>query len=64
MNKKIKLNETRLAFKTAQKIGLMTIASGIIGFPGELKKPLGKPSTSSKNSTQTTSASTWRHRIR
>ncbi len=38
MNKKIKLEETRLAFKTAQKVGLMTIASAVIGFPGETEE--------------------------
>jgi anaerobic magnesium-protoporphyrin IX monomethyl ester cyclase len=35
MNKNIKLDETRQAFKIAQKVGLMTIASAVIGFPGE-----------------------------
>jgi radical SAM superfamily enzyme YgiQ (UPF0313 family) len=38
MNKKIKLDQTREAFKIAQKVGLMTIASGIIGFPGETEE--------------------------
>ena len=38
MNKKIKLDQTRLAFKTAQKLGLMTIASAVIGFPGETEE--------------------------
>ena len=38
MNKKIKLNQTRSAFKTAQKLGLMTIASAVIGFPGETEE--------------------------
>ncbi len=38
MHKKIKLEETRLAFKTAQKVGLMTIASAVIGFPGETEQ--------------------------
>ena len=38
MHKKIKLEETRLAFKTAQKAGLMTIASAVIGFPGETEE--------------------------
>jgi anaerobic magnesium-protoporphyrin IX monomethyl ester cyclase len=38
MHKKIKLDETRLAFKTAQKAGLMTIASAVIGFPGETEE--------------------------
>ncbi|MCX8151202.1 MAG: cobalamin-dependent protein [Candidatus Bathyarchaeota archaeon] len=38
MNKKIKLEETRQAFKTAQKVGLMTIASAVIGFPGETEE--------------------------
>ncbi len=47
MNKKIKLEQTRSAFKTAQKVGLMTIASAVIGFPAKLKKQLGKQSTSS-----------------
>jgi radical SAM superfamily enzyme YgiQ (UPF0313 family) len=38
MNKKIKLDEIRLAFKTAQKAGLMTIASAVLGFPGETEE--------------------------
>ncbi len=38
MHKKIKLDQVRLAFKTAQKIGLMTIASAVIGFPGETEE--------------------------
>jgi radical SAM superfamily enzyme YgiQ (UPF0313 family) len=38
MNKKINLDETRTAFKITQKAGLMTIASAIIGFPGETEK--------------------------
>ncbi len=38
MNKKIKKDQTRTAFKTAQKTGLMTIASAIIGFPGETEE--------------------------
>jgi anaerobic magnesium-protoporphyrin IX monomethyl ester cyclase len=38
MNKKIKLAEVRLAFKTAQDVGLMTIASAVIGFPGETEE--------------------------
>jgi len=38
MNKKIKLEETRQAFKIAQKVGLMTIASAVIGFPGETEE--------------------------
>jgi anaerobic magnesium-protoporphyrin IX monomethyl ester cyclase len=38
MNKKIKLEQTRQAFKVAQKVGLMTIASAVIGFPGETEE--------------------------
>ncbi len=38
MNKKIKLDETRQAFKVTQKTGLMTIASSVIGFPGETEE--------------------------
>jgi radical SAM superfamily enzyme YgiQ (UPF0313 family) len=38
MHKKIKPEEVRLAFKTAQKVGLMTIASAVIGFPGETEE--------------------------
>ncbi len=38
MHKKIRLEETRLAFKTAQQAGLMTIASAVIGFPGETEE--------------------------
>jgi len=38
MHKKIKLDEIRLAFKTAQKAGLMTIASAVLGFPGETEE--------------------------
>jgi radical SAM superfamily enzyme YgiQ (UPF0313 family) len=38
MHKKIKPEEVRQAFKTAQKAGLMTIASAVIGFPGETEE--------------------------
>jgi radical SAM superfamily enzyme YgiQ (UPF0313 family) len=35
MNKGIKLNQTRQAYKTAHQVGLITIANVVIGFPGE-----------------------------
>jgi anaerobic magnesium-protoporphyrin IX monomethyl ester cyclase len=35
MNKKIKIEQTRQAYKTAHQIGLMTIANVVLGFPGE-----------------------------
>jgi anaerobic magnesium-protoporphyrin IX monomethyl ester cyclase len=38
MNKSIKLDQTRKAFKTANKVGLMTIANTVIGFPGETEE--------------------------
>jgi anaerobic magnesium-protoporphyrin IX monomethyl ester cyclase len=38
MNKKIKLDQTRLAYKTARQLGLMTVASTVIGFPGETEQ--------------------------
>lgn len=38
MNKKIKLDQTRYAFKTAYDLGLMTVASTVIGFPGETEE--------------------------
>lgn len=38
MNKKIKLDQTREAFKIAHEVGLMTIASTVIGFPGETEE--------------------------
>jgi len=38
MNKKIKLDQTRLAYKTAQDVGLMTIANVVLGFPGETEQ--------------------------
>ncbi len=38
MNKKIKLDQTRLAYKTAHDIGLMTIANTVLGFPGETEQ--------------------------
>ena len=38
MNKKIKLEQTRHAFKMTQKTGMMVIASAIIGFPGETEE--------------------------
>ncbi len=38
MNKKIKLEQTRLAYKTAQDLGLMTIANVVLGFPGETEQ--------------------------
>jgi anaerobic magnesium-protoporphyrin IX monomethyl ester cyclase len=38
MNKSIKLDQTRTAFKTANKAGLMTIANTVIGFPGETEQ--------------------------
>ena len=38
MHKKINREQVREAFKTAQKAGLMTIASSVIGFPGETEE--------------------------
>ncbi len=38
MNKKIKLEQTRLAYKTAQQVGLITIANVVLGFPGETEQ--------------------------
>jgi radical SAM superfamily enzyme YgiQ (UPF0313 family) len=38
MHKKISLTQVREAFKMAQKAGLMTIASAVIGFPGETEE--------------------------
>lgn len=38
MNKKIKLDQTLKAFKTAQEVGLMTIANVVLGFPGETEQ--------------------------
>jgi radical SAM superfamily enzyme YgiQ (UPF0313 family) len=38
MNKGIKLNKTRLAYKTAHEVGLMTIANVVLGFPGETEQ--------------------------
>jgi len=38
MNKKIKLDQTRYAYKTAHDLGLMTVASTVIGFPGETEE--------------------------
>ncbi len=38
MNKSIKLEQTRKAYKTAQKVGLMTIANVVLGFPGETEQ--------------------------
>jgi anaerobic magnesium-protoporphyrin IX monomethyl ester cyclase len=38
MNKSIKLAQTRLAYKTAHDVGLMTIANVVLGFPGETEQ--------------------------
>jgi len=38
MNKRIKLSQTRLAYKTANDVGLMTIANTVLGFPGETEQ--------------------------
>lgn len=38
MHKKINREQVKEAFKTAQKAGLMTIASAVIGFPGETEE--------------------------
>ena len=38
MNKKIKTEQTKEAFKIAHEVGLMTIASTVIGFPGETEE--------------------------
>jgi len=40
MNKKIKIEQTRRAFKMAQQVGLITVASVILGFPGETEETL------------------------
>jgi anaerobic magnesium-protoporphyrin IX monomethyl ester cyclase len=38
MNKRIKLEQTRQAYKTAHDVGLMTIANVVLGFPGETEQ--------------------------
>ncbi len=38
MNKRIKLNQTRKAYKDAQDVGLLTIANTVLGFPGETEE--------------------------
>jgi anaerobic magnesium-protoporphyrin IX monomethyl ester cyclase len=38
MHKNIKLDQTRLAYKTAQQVGLLTIANVVLGFPGETEQ--------------------------
>jgi radical SAM superfamily enzyme YgiQ (UPF0313 family) len=38
MNKSIKLDQTRRAFKTANDVGMMTIANTVLGFPGETEQ--------------------------
>jgi anaerobic magnesium-protoporphyrin IX monomethyl ester cyclase len=38
MNKRIKLDQTRVAYKTAHEVGLMTIANVVLGFPGETEQ--------------------------
>jgi len=38
MHKKIKVEQTRRAFKMAHEVGLMTVASVILGFPGETEE--------------------------
>jgi anaerobic magnesium-protoporphyrin IX monomethyl ester cyclase len=38
MNKRIKLDQTRRAYKTAHDVGLMTIANVVLGFPGETEQ--------------------------
>ncbi|MEM3641973.1 MAG: radical SAM protein [Candidatus Bathyarchaeia archaeon] len=38
MHKKFKIDQTRNAFKLAHEVGLMTVASVILGFPGETEE--------------------------
>jgi anaerobic magnesium-protoporphyrin IX monomethyl ester cyclase len=38
MNKKIKIEQTKLAYKTAHQVGLMTIANVVLGFPSETEE--------------------------
>jgi anaerobic magnesium-protoporphyrin IX monomethyl ester cyclase len=38
MNKRIKLDQTRLSYKVAHEVGLMTIANVVLGFPGETEQ--------------------------
>ncbi len=38
MNKKIKIEQTKQAYKTAHQVGLMTIANVVLGFPGETEE--------------------------
>jgi len=38
MHKRIKLDQTRNAFKTARELGIMTIANVVLGFPGETEQ--------------------------
>jgi anaerobic magnesium-protoporphyrin IX monomethyl ester cyclase len=38
MHKRIKLDQTRNAFKAARELGIMTIANVVLGFPGETEQ--------------------------
>jgi radical SAM superfamily enzyme YgiQ (UPF0313 family) len=38
MHKRIKLDQTRSAFKAARELGIMTIANVVLGFPGETEQ--------------------------
>ena len=38
MNKRIKLDQTRKAYKDAHDVGLLTIANTVLGFPGETEQ--------------------------
>jgi radical SAM superfamily enzyme YgiQ (UPF0313 family) len=38
MNKKIRIDQTKVAYKTAHQVGLMTIANVVLGFPGETEQ--------------------------
>jgi radical SAM superfamily enzyme YgiQ (UPF0313 family) len=42
MNKRIKLDQTRRAYKTAHDVGLITIANTVLGFPGETEQTARK----------------------
>jgi radical SAM superfamily enzyme YgiQ (UPF0313 family) len=42
MNKRIKLDQTRLAYKTAHEVGLITITNAVLGFPGETEQTAQK----------------------
>jgi radical SAM superfamily enzyme len=63
VNKQITIEKIRRAFALARENDIRTIASVVLGMPGDTGKVLKEPLNSLKNSTRPMQFSVWPHHI-